>query len=584
MAKDEIIESGYELYKKMQEYGFDPRKGIGRDDCLYKGIKRGLKCPKNMGLTKYLKTREVSAASFLASFLNVGEPFSEMYKGIYTTMKQFQTKKASEVLKIRFDDKNDTMKDLDFSEFEKYMSIFNKIKQMPMFLDWTKKDYRRLKDYLISLGIQDWAHVKKLRGFQPCLTILHPVCTGHKKIDSMAVKIYFLLKRTDELIGPHRNDDDMSYSCPEGQTLEYDHVFVLETFPALVGLYNGLIESIEKSSSDLNQIEEAIKTDDEIFKKLNDVRVLEERLVRNFETILNLPFWRYRWYVYEIWVTCSVIQVLQEFHPKLNIDDNGVLCLVRGKESIVAKFKLATADEEYVIAAQVYTPAQVVAYRKGIVPDIRIAKADYKKRENTLLLIECKQRKRMGRESLQENIEVYELETPESVQNIFVNYDVFPEIEKKYIKTEIFSEFQPGNITVKLFEKLLKSSLQKFETLPDSCRIDVILIDISGSMRNQYNSNQIVNRLLVLKKINPNLICIPFDTELKYEIEIDNQILENIKKKIGGGTNITYVLESLRVRYPECKRLLILTDVSAPLIEHMGVNDYKIKVCLPEKL
>ena len=582
MAKDKVIESGYELYGKMQEYGFDPRKGIGRDDSLYKGIKRELKCPPNMGLAKYLKTREVSASSFFAAFLNVGEPFSEMYKDIYATMKQFQTKRASEMLNIRFDDKNDTIKELDFSEFKKYMGVFNEIKQMSMILDWTKEDYRRLQDYLISLDIPQWTHIKMLRGFQLRLTILHPVLTGHVKFDSVMEKIYFLLKKTDELIGPHRNDDDMSCSGSERKTLIYDHVFVLETFPALVGLYNGLIENLEKVSSDLNHIEETINLNDEIFKKLNDVKVLEKKLVRKFEKILNLPFWRYRWYVYEIWVTCSIIKMLQEFQPQLNIDDNGALPLIRGKKSIVAKFK--SADEKYVIAAQVHTPAQAVAYRTRIIPDIRIAKADYKKRENTLLLIECKQRKRMSKKILEENIEIYELETPESVQNIFVNYDVFPETEKKFIKTNLISEFRPGNNTVKMFEKLLKSSLQKLEILPVSCSYDVVLIDISGSMRNQYNSKKIVSRLLVLKKINPNLICIPFGTELKSEVEIDNQIMENIKNKIGGGTNITYVLESLRVRYPKCERLLILTDVSASSIEQGLVDDYKLKISLPGKL
>nr|WP_303192697.1 GntR family transcriptional regulator [Hungatella hathewayi] len=579
MTHNKIIESGCELYRIMENYGFEAGNGKedGRDTGLYNELKKALKCPDNKGLISYLKETQITAYDFLSAFLQISEPFAAMYKNVYETMEKYQVYQSDQAIKIRLSDDDKVLKELNLSCFEEHLKVYKKVRIDNQVNYWKYSDYKKLLNFFEIF--EDSIHSDE--SMDSCdrydyPNILSPVDMDNKEFYDILEYIYQLLIHTEEVIQNYKDDQTLSndtfISIP----------FIYNFFPFLVCRYNCLVGQIEKKGlADHCKVNDAIKLFHSVKDHIDSSTEESEKIIKILERLLNLPFWEKRWYLYEIRVTCMTIQAIERYSPQLNINKDHVLQMNCSKASVVAKFK-TEGGEDFAIVAQIGTPAKVNPNRKSIRPDIRIAKEDYKEGENTRLIVECKQRINMEKEVLENNIRIYEDESEKSIQNIFVNYDAFPQLSNEPSKTALFSEFRPGKSgIIDTFKTLVTETLYRQKIKPVS-KYDLVLFDVSESMEGMYSYSDVVNQILALQEQNPDLDGMLFNENLVSQIDMKKVTEEWLESNISGGTNINAVLGSLSEKYPKYAKLLILSDIEKSMINHEYLKKYNITICLPD--
>lgn len=156
--------------------------------------------------------------------------------------------------------------------------------------------------------------------------VLEPPKTySHPKLDEYLYEIYNLLLniRNQKLGNSDWND---SYS------------FVKQNYDEFIS--NGLANDIEK----------AIAYYERVFSMLKSKPIEIEVIVENLEEYLNLPFWKNRWYVYEVWITLRTVKALKKYKIELNVGSKGVLPLRPGRYSKVGTF-IDEKNHEYTLHA-----------------------------------------------------------------------------------------------------------------------------------------------------------------------------------------------------------------------------------------
>lgn len=519
-----------EIWKHLNHrFGLHFRKKDGRDNQLYNKLKESLDCPKETGIGTFLEcNKNITALQFVQAFLSVTEPFSIMYKDILAIMKEFSMKEVNESLKIRCELDNSQLdfnlehfKELIRVEFELLQVIQQRV-WLPEFINEIPHFFKILTGNSIVIDTQR----------EMSEELESPKIYSHSKLNEYLFEVYSLLLNIK-----NQNIGDSNWRGPYSLVKPFYDDFVS----------NGLPTNIEK----------AIKYYEETFSQLKSKPVEVEIMVEKLEEYLNLPFWKNRWYVYEVWITLRTVKVLKNYKIKLNVGREGVLPLSSGRHSHVGTF-IDDKKQEYTLHAQLQTSVEGFENRKGMEPDLRIIEGENCESEFTKVVIECKQRIEMSKEHLEKNIGLYEYGAPNS-NNIFVNYDVFPHIEEnKFKRTQLLSKVRPNN--TKEFYKRLNEILLISNIIPPKNKINnwALLLDTSGSMRQHLISGVKRELLTILEKIevekyfyfNSDLIEPIYDT-LK-------SLLENIVPN--GGTNLNGTLKTLMKKHPNIKCIIVITD------------------------
>lgn len=595
-----IYELANDLFAEILRRGFDPRAKDGRDNILYLKLKKELKCPEDIGLQRFLTSSKLSAADFIIAFFKVVEPFSLMYRDIYSVMKQHSVKSGSESIKIRFDSLDATF-DIDLSDFQEWMHVQNIMRRTLETRLWSQKDFWKLSEYFSMLGAKrNW---NCQRRFEPSerYDVPKPVPSGFTRLDDALEVIYNLLSNTaSEIYEANRPSEErfatvlreVSRARNENNDDEYDRrslltnaSFTRETFPSVLYSYEDLLERIHDGSWNRTRLEESLSYFKEILSKLRSEGREEDVIVETFFKILDLPFWKYRWYVYEVWTTMILVRTLSEYGIELQLEGGTILPLRRGKGSVVGQFQDQNG-RTYFIISQRQTSVSGILGRKAICPDIRVAEHPGTLPEQTIVIVECKQRRTMREHDLQKNISLYEQGAPSSIQNIFVNYDQFPMVSVKSVKTSLLSEFQPKNPhKVQDFSEIVLKEMMKANILPKRPRFDALLIDISGSMQNAYDDTSIQDNLLTFLHQNRGLRIFYFNDNLIEPGKIPPETLaQSIRSRITGGTSLSCTLESLKRNYPNLKKIAILTDGDYGQVSLTLRAEFEIVECLPVEM
>ncbi len=593
-----IYKLANDLFAEILLRGFDPRTKDGRDNILYLKLKKELKCPEYMGLQRFLTSSKLSATDFIIAFFKVVEPFSLMYRDIYSVMKQHSVKSGSESIKIRFDSLDATF-DIDLSDFQKWMHVQNIMRRMLETRLWSQKDFWKLLEFFSMLGAKrKWNCQRK---FDPSerYDVPKPVPSGFTRLDDALEVIYNLISNTaSEIYEANRHSEERfatvlrevsSTRNENNYDDEYDRRSILtdasftrESFPSVLFSYEDLLEKIQDGSWNRTRLEESLSYFEEILSKLRSEGREEDVIVETFFKILELPFWKYRWYVYEVWTTMILVSTLSEYGIKLQLEGGTILPLRRGKDSVVGQFQDQNG-RTYLVITQRQTSVSGILGRKAICPDIRLAEHPGTLPEQTIVIVECKQRRTMKEHDLLKNISLYEQGAPSSFRNIFVNYDQFPVVSGKSVKTSLLSEFQPKNPDiVQDFREIVHEEMTKANILPKRPRFDALLIDISGSMQNAYDDISIQDNFLKFLQQNYGLRIFYFNDDLIEPGKIPTEIIaQSIRSRITGGTSLSCTLETLRRNYPNIKKIAILTDGDYGQVSPTLSAEFEIAECLP---
>jgi hypothetical protein len=352
----------------------------------------------------------------------------------------------------------------------------------------------------------------------------------------------------------------------------------------LIGqLHNPLAEEkigFETVTRAVNYFEEEIRAN--LHRRQENRAVLIQELL----DILNLPMWRHRWYLYEVWASMQVVTALCEYDARLVLSDD-TLRFEAGHATCIAELDTA-ANIRIELWAQKQTPVSGIPGRRAIMPDLRLCLPDGDSPEGTIALVEFKQRKSMSRPKVIQLVNLYDMGTPRSLGNFYLNYDAFPdgiEVEvSKPNKSFLFGFLNPqypDHIT--LFQHKLVEVLKAGGYEPVGGRFDALLLDVSGSMRRMYTDPTIIRDLERIVHLNPGVRVYFFDTHL---IDPgDTRVIsspDGINRHLGGGTQLENALQELAVKEPGATKLLVITD--GRYGDTPSLKKYQAVECLPADL
>ncbi|MBI5525424.1 MAG: hypothetical protein HY897_03750 [Deltaproteobacteria bacterium] len=445
-----MISDSVDLYNRICDSGFDPRKGLGRDNALYLELQSRLGCPPGTGLPRFLKSNRLPADKFLEAFLVVAEPFSLMYRDIYAAMKKYGATAGTECLQIRLESE-DVSFNIDLSDFERWYKAHRRIRQRVRKRLWTTQQFHQLADFLGTLGgTYNWNHPIPL---EDGTCIPPPPAVAEPRFGDALAIVHDVLQAVADQITVQERTMEADHvralgrdSADEANNERLDSSLAYELFQSVLGQYRDLSNRIVASEWHPERLPQALAFFDRILAGVRTAESEAETDVELLDRILELPFWQYRWYVYEIWITLHAAAPLAEFGFKPALLDGGVLPLKRAHGSELGEFTDQNG-RTHVVATQATTavPGKLTRLtQRSICPDVRIASRPYEEPDATIVIVECKQRRTMTARTLKKNAAAYEKGAPRSVVNIFVNYDVFPPTVVG-LRTRLISPCQPRN-------------------------------------------------------------------------------------------------------------------------------------------
>jgi hypothetical protein len=531
-----IVETASQLFRLLQEKdNFHLRWVDGRDDALYLEMKNQLRCPEGTGLGTWLEEAQVSAQAFLAAFFAAAKPLSGMYKDIYRGMERARVAGAPERARIRLEDEG---RDLDLAHFATVERYLEKLLERRTILLWDAASVGELRDVMGNLlDRRGQEALARTADGRPTLSPL-PEAPSDPEIAANLVPAREVLAA---LI-----DDHVRGASAPGFELRHD----------VLGAFNEVCARLDAQNPRWARRAKALEMLRDLPRAPTFKNEEKETLVEVFRTVLDLPLWKHRWYIYEVWTAFRILGTLKDFSPVLDTNAEGQLALIRGRSTRVAKFE----DEHgasYVLAAQKQTPV-VYAGRVGISPDYRVIREHD---DATLLIVECKQRVFFAGQAAEENMAVYEAGAPTSLLNLFVNYDSPGPPARVPPRTRLLEAFRPGQ-TPKLedFDRLVLQALVGGEVRPP--RPVVVLLDISGSMKNAYSADTHAAFWRWLQA-QPGLLTVyRFTTRLDAEpVALDSLQPGWSGLVCDGGTDLPAAIREVVGRHGDRVRVLAVTDI-----------------------
>ena len=557
-----LILDAVSLWDEICKRGLEPDKE-GRDKTLLNELKRRLKLGKG-DIRKQLK--RVKVEEFVYAFFGIVEPFAKMYTEIYSLMQQFGARRAKENILIKFDFSFPGGKlEFDISKFKDSYEVLRRVKEAQVI--WTRNDLGKIFKliHIIKAGLKDVQPIEHV-GYKRRVNFkLSDVPYFRAALYDVLIKVREAVQRAIELVD---SEPDIDYRHP----LWGLYVTLTDLVP---GLQSILLQGATRLASiEPHKAKEAVDYfEKEIWNKLQ-IRMI----VRELLDILNLPFWRYRWYLYEVWAMMHSIDALVNFDISFNVDSTGTLTVDLGRTTEIA---IVHTDRGILkIIAQLKTSVTGIRGRKAIKPDLRVCIDPVNDPGNTLLVVELKQRKRLTRKYLSEIIRAYERGCPRSVKNYFLNYDKLPPQLNALttVRSQLIGDFNPSqHELVSRYKKDIAHQVINAGYKPEK-RFDAILFDISSSMTGRYDSSEVQEAIKTLLMNNPQSLVFLFNTELiKPEDKTPLAITESLRKT-WGDTALEPCLKQL-IEFKGIRRILVVTD--GEYGEAPSLSKFEVVQCQP---
>lgn len=563
------VESSTELYRLISKENLHLRSGHGRDDALIRHLAKKLDLDPHKSIPKQLRNKEISLEEFIEAFFLLTEPFAKMLNNIYTIMQRHNVRSALRSIRMKFSfQKICEELDFDLKHFREWLIAYRKLRGSFTTRLWTLNDINRLFQPIRTLvkvygehydwGCEPyasplpepqifyidsrWSPLRELRDAMEQLRQIASEETGDDQSKALSA-----------LIKKHENEKNVECDPSEARRMLSD------IWPRLFGLLSQLkLHSPQKTIS--REAIDAFQVIDQVLHEVRATRINGELIVRDLIELLRLPFWKYRWRVYEIWIMFQLIDCLDEYDVTLELVGDR-LTLEEYKATKVAQFK-DFKNIVFEVWAQLETSVLSPAKRRHIMPDFRICTPDASTPENTLLIIECKQRKRMKTEELKDLIEDYRTGAGKAILILFVNYDEFPNTPSIFSNIKLISKVSPANPKmVQEFIRAMKDTLAAYGIKPTALPFDAILFDVSGSMQGKYPISEISQACKDLRMRNLRSTVFFFASDLSpTEMLSAEDLSKKLEDMIGGSTNLDGALRKLHEIHPDIKRVAIVTD------------------------
>lgn len=413
---------------------FDFQPDHGRDVALYGAIKRALNLPPGE-FKRALRAGNISAEAYLRALMGAAEPLAGMYREILSYCEKARFLRSRGGAQVAWDlESGGQHIGFSFEAFRLFEEIRTRVDPSATVMTEVKND------------IMNWlAH----EVFAPH----HQGLTSHD-FDWSAVELFRVLAEARSRYGS-----------------QHPHLFGGLGKMYLDGSRGAvparLKEHVENHTGYPEKVAAAFRA------------FVPEEVESIASKFISLPFWKFRWQVYEIWNVALALSELQQVGFEL-VDNSGGASLVElGRQATLATHKEAAASF-------IYQPTYLNRSGDEIRPDIVVVTGPQANANDVRLIIECKQRSALEVTHLDEVRRKYEsgLNATDG-ELLIVNYDDAPTMTPPIPeRTTLLGNLHPGSEV----EAKLRSFLQatRVATL---CRRETWFVDISKSMAGVLDSD-----------------------------------------------------------------------------------------------
>jgi hypothetical protein len=576
------IETASELYREMKRRGLHLRKNNGRDNVLLEELEKRLGCPSKR-LQSFLGSSEISAERFLKVFLEIAQPFAQMFSEIWDYLSLQFSPKAHETISIRFGFQEEETTTITLEQFRRYVEIISTIKLKLWPIEalhklfgisrilvpkkdecfWVSNHYDRYNPgYKYELpAIQSMSHpfdqiMNRIRGlFQ---SIINEYASEYKKMHEIEKVPEINTADTNEL---------------EYENLRNAAYLLTDLLPVWTQLFNYSNKiSFDQKSEALRYYKKEIEPI--LTKSASDAQVKSLRAL----DILDLPFWKHRWHTYEIWSTILILQILEDYRPTVN-NLNGYIPIDGFSSQVISHLRTKNYPDACV-AIQVQTSFTLFR-RKAIKPDLRICFSNNLRPEETALIIEFKQHCKIKKGPLKKIARDYLYGSPNCGAVIIINYDETTIDVPMPPNCFFISGVNPNNKNkIEIFKKTSIGILRKILFLPEG-QDTAVLLDISGSMRNSYLDRDV--QFALKKLINMKWVRVfRFNNGLVSGCDLDEMNYSTIRTS--GGTQLGQAIMDIEKLFGLPKKILIVTDGAHDHPKEILQKIPSVKECTPMEL
>jgi hypothetical protein len=575
-----ILETAIDLHRELSQRGLELNPRIGRDKNLFKQLATDLKLPEK-GFSKALEKSEMTAEKYLASFIKLAQPFARMFKEIWTYLSKNAAPKADENILIRFGF-SEKDSDINWNDFRIIVESANKILQLGFSFELPIKKFFELERILSKdLNRQN----AKYLGYKKGSSMKLPEVKSNVD-EEWIEEVKNSIQNSIDLINQSWGlESKVGRELPEfeGLNLFEETSNEINRLNTLANQLTDLVPIWTNIFSNWNYISEIVKKSGKVFFeheiKANIKKTKRLTLTPIFQAldILDLPFWKYRWHTYEIWSTIKALEALEVYSPKvivkngrilLDVTSPALIAILAGKQKVFAQ-----------VQAETKLPTRFI-FRKAIRPDLRFAFDNPASNENSIAIVEFKQRKKLTPRHTEEVLNAYLKGVNKKGGVIIINYDNIP-IVKLPDRCYLFGNVNPSEPNnVSNYQETLRKFFKDNGIRPISEK-RYVLLDVSISMEHKYTGK---NAQMGLRQIlqSADLKIFRFNDGL-----LPGGDLQEVSKiHISGGTQLGATLEQLfeleEGGIPD--RLLIVTDGEHDKPSQQLSRIKNWQECMPEEI
>lgn len=505
---------------------FDFNPDHGRDAALYKELKRSLDLPDGAFLTA-LRARNIFAKQYLRALMAVAEPLAEMYKEILAYCARANFLRSKEGAKIEWEIAS-ASEQIGFSPeaFRLFDEIKASVEPSPELMFWTKNK------------IMDWlAH-----------DVFPPDHKGlpRKDLNWKHVEIFRILASARDRYDP-------------------DHAGI---FRGLNNYYLG--GTGERPSA---QLISRVTRHPDYPAKLSAVATASDphaiELVAS--EFIELPFWKFRWQIYEIWVIAVCLSEFAQFGFQLALKHDGRSLIELGRQATLARHVGSSSTF-------IYQPTYRNRSDVDMRPDIVVSSVAKATPDDVRLIIECKQRISLEVQHVEDVRKKYEAGVDASIgEVVIVNYDDAPTwSDSDQSKTTLIGNVRPKSEGEKEFRKFLRTS-----RIARSLRKEVWFVDISISMRATLDDE--FRRLLAARR--DSLRSGSFEL-YGFALEVEPRQPSDLQGVVGMSSSRDdsnwegHGITQLCIKVRECLtdkslRLFIVSDIASKIESQLSIGNDK---------
>lgn len=480
--RSEPLGAAADVYCRLRGEGLMLRPdGTERDDALWRELVLSLGFdPDITDLPSALEEKETSVEEFVRAFLTCFEPFAVMMADICAFMERHGARQSYHGLKISYQfSEDDKVVNFTLSHFQNFWRSYHKIFERAVFRLWSLWE---LRSYVNDLAKHIDAYPAPPTGtecpmpqwepgqtipieFQSDETVLVHANILQGLWESVQKSISWSAKGNPPPSSPFLAGDEC---LPEGSKRIFRNQELASLRPPSEKELAELRELLAAGHQHLARtrwlLSEGVKAPafpatyeygkpnslNAILGQYEDLptqKRLVESLVEEIHSILDLPAWRHRWQLYQVWVGLFVLDLLREQGLDFAVHaPDGKLELHEHHPAHIANLRECKSFVSFWAELQTAVAGDTGGIQ-SIRPDYRLVRSPFTMPESTLLLVEAKQRLSMKSTQLGSLYERYRAGCPKGAL-LFANYDDFS-LSDELIQLEntyFVSRFRPGSL------------------------------------------------------------------------------------------------------------------------------------------